>query len=196
MTSKEFTKSERQFTANTLSKLTPSQWQDDSLCDGWTVEDVAAHLIVREGLIAPIGIVFHSLHKIHDYAIRRVESKGHEYIIARVRKCPWYMPAAVNVAEFYVHNEDILRGGLHMQRPIPAGESAVLLWSSLKGIARIRPKLVSDLGEVTLVNKQTGQELHVKAKDGNKSTTITGDPGELLLYFYGRRSAAKVTIID
>lgn len=106
------------------------------------------------------------------------------------------MPAAVNVAEFYVHNEDILRGGLHMQRPIPAGESAVLLWSSLKGIARIRPKLVSDLGDVTLVNKQTGQELHVKAKYGDKSTTITGDPGELLLYFYGRRAAAKVTIID
>jgi len=196
MTSKEFTKSERQFTANTLSKLTPSQWQADSLCDGWTVEDVAAHLIVREGLIAPIGIVFERFHKVHDNAIKRVESKGHEYIVNRVRKCPWYMPAVVNVAEFYVHNEDILRGGLHLHRPAPSGEVAELLWRSLKGIAKVRSNMVTDLGRVTLVNKQTGQELHVKAKDGDKSTTITGDPGELLLYFYGRRSAAKVTIID
>lgn len=196
MTSKEFTKSERQFTANTLSKLTPSQWQADSLCDGWTVEDVAAHLIVREGLIAPIGIVFERFHKVHDNAIKRVESKGHEYIVNRVRKCPWYMPAVVNVAEFYVHNEDILRGGLHLHRPAPSGEVAELLWRSLKGIAKVRSNMVTDLGRVTLVNKQTGQELHVKAKDGDKSTTITGDPGELLLYFYGRRAAAKVTIID
>lgn len=194
MTSKEFTKSERQFTANTLSKLTPSQWQADSLCDGWTVEDVAAHLIVSEGLIAPIGIIFHSLHKIHDYAIRRVENKGHDYIIARVRKCPWYMPAAVNVAEFYVHNEDILRGGLHMQRPIPTGESATLLWGSLHGIAKVRSNMVADLGNLTLVNRQTGEEIFVKAKKSSKSTTVTGDPGELLLYFYGRRRAAKVKV--
>lgn len=194
MTSKEFTRTERQFTANTLSKLTPAQWKANSLCDGWTVEDVAAHLIVREGLIAPIGIIFQSLHKIHDYAIKRVEAKGHEYIIARVRKFPWYMPAVVNVAEFYVHNEDILRGGLQLHRPAPSGEAAELLWKSLRGIAKVRSNMVADLGNLTLVNRQTGEEIAVRAKNSSKSTTITGDPGELLLFFYGRRRAARVKV--
>lgn len=194
MTSKEFTRAERQFTADTFRKLTPAQWHASSLCEGWTVEDVAAHLIVREGLIAPIGIVFERFHKVHDNAIKRVESKGHEFIINRVRQCPWYMPAVVNVAEFYVHNEDILRGGLHLHRPAPSGEVAELLWGSLKGIAKVRSNMVVDLGRVTLVNKQTGEEIIVKSKKSSKSTTVTGDPSELLLYFYGRRRAAKIKV--
>ena len=36
---------ERDTLAATLRTLTPEQWEHDSLCLGWTVKDVAAHLI-------------------------------------------------------------------------------------------------------------------------------------------------------
>lgn len=36
---------ERRALAATLADLTPEQWQADSLCAGWTVQDVAAHVI-------------------------------------------------------------------------------------------------------------------------------------------------------
>jgi uncharacterized protein (TIGR03083 family) len=36
---------ERDTLAVTLRTLTPEQWEHDSLCEGWTVKDVAAHII-------------------------------------------------------------------------------------------------------------------------------------------------------
>ena len=36
---------ERDALAATLRTLTPEQWEHDSLCVGWTVKDVAAHVI-------------------------------------------------------------------------------------------------------------------------------------------------------
>ncbi|MFI8565376.1 maleylpyruvate isomerase family mycothiol-dependent enzyme [Rhodococcus sp. NPDC078407] len=43
---------ERRSLARTLDSLTPEQWDAPSLCDAWTVRDVAAHLVVP--LIVPI----------------------------------------------------------------------------------------------------------------------------------------------
>lgn len=36
---------ERSALAATLAELTPEEWEHDSLCTGWTVKDVAAHVI-------------------------------------------------------------------------------------------------------------------------------------------------------
>jgi len=35
--------------ADTLDRLTPSQWASPSLCEGWTVKDVTTHLVWRVG---------------------------------------------------------------------------------------------------------------------------------------------------
>src|SRR5687768_937560 len=37
--------SERAALARTLAALTPAQWEQESQCAGWTVKDVAAHVI-------------------------------------------------------------------------------------------------------------------------------------------------------
>jgi uncharacterized protein (TIGR03085 family) len=190
----DFTKAERQFTVAVLHKLTPEQWQASTLCEGWNVEDLAAHEIVREGLVAPIGIMIPRLHKIQDNAIKRVEAKGREYIVAKLSKYPWYFPAKLNVAEYYIHIEDMLRGELKMHRPEPTGEVAELLWGSLKGLARVKPKLVADLGNLTVRNTQTGEEIQLHSKEATQNTILSGAPGELLLFFYGRRKAAKVKL--
>lgn len=177
-----------------LAKLKPEKWRETSLCKGWSVEDVAAHIVVREGIIGPIGIVIPSLHSLHDSRVKKLETKGHKAIISKLKKYPWYMPAAVNVAEYYVHNEDILRGGLKMGRPKPNKEEQEILWQALKGLVKVQKHLVADLGSVQLENIQTGAVITITSKQSLKDTVITGQAGELLLFFYGRRAAAKVKI--
>lgn len=195
MTKKEFVKSERIYTTELLKGLKPEQWNAKTLCEGWSVEDLAAHLVTRErNVIGGIGLVLPSLQKLHDKRLKRVAARGHEYILEKLSKYPWHMPASLNTAEFWVHNEDFLRGELNMSRSVPTKVENEILWSSLKGIAKVRKVLVKDLGDLTIHNIETKEELVIKQKELNKITTISGTAGELLLYFYGRRDAAKVRI--
>ena len=81
MTKKEFVKSERQFMLDLLKKLTLEQWKAKTLCEGWTVEDLAGHIVSRErNIIGGIGLVVPVLHKLHDKRIERVLARGHQYI--------------------------------------------------------------------------------------------------------------------
>lgn len=194
MTKKEFVQSERQFTVDLLKKLTPEQWRASTLCAGWTVEDLAAHLVVREGIIAPIGLVIPPLHRIHDNRIEKMKAKGHAEIIKKLQKYPWYIPAVANTGEFYVHNEDLLRGGLKMSRPEPNKAAQAILWNSLNGLVKIKKGLVKDLGNVMIENSQTADVLTIANAKNQEDTTIKGQASEVLLYFYGRRSAAKVKV--
>lgn len=195
MTNKQFAKSERQFTVGLLKKLQPKQWQASTLCAGWIVEDLAAHLVTRErSLIGGVGLVVPALHKLHDNRIKKVEQKGHEYIIKKLEHYPSHMPASVNTAEFWVHNEDFLRGDLQMSRPAANKEENEVLWSSLKGLAKVRKSLVKGLGNVALINTENKQRINIRFAGNNKDTTVAGTAGELLLYFYGRRDVARVKI--
>jgi uncharacterized protein (TIGR03083 family) len=45
--------SERLALADQLDPLTPEQWDTQSLCDAWTVRDVAAHLVVPHEISIP-----------------------------------------------------------------------------------------------------------------------------------------------
>jgi uncharacterized protein (TIGR03083 family) len=47
---KELARAERADLAAFLAELTPQQWQSPSLCAGWTVKDVVAHIISYEEL--------------------------------------------------------------------------------------------------------------------------------------------------
>ncbi len=195
MTNKQFVKSERQFIIELLKKLNSKQWQAKTLCEGWRVEDLAAHLVTRErNAIGGIGLVVPGLHGLHDKRIAKVAAHGHGYIIDKLQKYPWYMPAALNTGEFWVHNEDFLRGELHITRPVPSKEANAILWGSLGGLVGIKKDLVKDLGNVTFKNIETGEKLYIKNKNSIKKTILLGTAGELLLFFYGRRDAADVKV--
>ena len=53
---KGFAAAERRDLTDLLDTLTPEQWCQPSLCEGWTVRDVVAHLISYEEL-GPFGLV-------------------------------------------------------------------------------------------------------------------------------------------
>jgi len=47
---------ERHALVDDLSRLTDEQWRTPSLCEGWTVHDVAAHLVGNAGRITVPGL--------------------------------------------------------------------------------------------------------------------------------------------
>lgn len=195
MTKKQFVQSEREFTVKLLKGLSEKQWHEPTLCKGWTVEDLAAHLASRErNAIGGIGLVVPGLHFLHDKRIEKIKAKGHKYIIAKLEKYPWWMAAGLNTAEFYVHNEDVLRGGLGMHRESPNTDVQRILWGSLKGLVKVKKDMVRDLGNVMIENSQTSEVITIPNHHVAKDTSIYGLANELLLYFYGRRNVAKVNI--
>jgi len=195
MTQKQFVQKERQYTITLLKGLKSEKWQAQTLCDGWSVEDLAAHLVSRErNVIGGLGLVVASLQGLHDKRIAKEVTHGHKYIIEKLEKYPWYIPATINTAEFWVHNEDMLRGELKMSRSAPTKVENEILWGSLASLVKIKKGLVADLGNVRFINTETKQELVTQQKNSNKKTTISGTAGELLLYFYGRRKSADVII--
>ena len=195
MNKKIFVESERKFTIDLLKKLPRPKWQATTLCKGWTVEDLATHLVVRERHpLNDLGLIAPRFMNSHNNKIKSLESNGHKYIIEKLSHYPWWMPASLNVAEFWVHNEDFLRGSLKMSRPKPSKDVENLLWGALKGLVKINKPMLAALGSVIIANDLNDDRITVENRNSDKVVTLSGTAGELLLYCFGRRAAAKVKI--
>jgi len=192
-----FASSERQRLCDTFERVGPDA---PTLCSPWLTRDLAAHLVVRERRPdVSAGIVLPAL-------AGRLERVQNGYaawewprLVNEVRSGPpAWSPAslamvdeAMNTAEFYVHHEDVLRGGPGWSaRELSSGlESA--LWGILSKVARLH--FARSLVGVVLVAPSHGrQQVHAMTDLG--TVVITGTPGELMLYSFGRRSVAKVDL--
>ena len=192
-----FAGSERQGLCDTFERVGPDA---PTLCSPWLTRDLAAHLVVRErrpdvaaGILLPV--LAGRLEKVQNgYAAWEWPR-----LIAEVRSGPpvWSPTAlgpvdeAVNTAEFFVHHEDVLRGGSDWDaRELPDDlESA--LWGIVCRVARLQ--LARSRVGVTLVASSYGErEVHSPTDLG--AVVIAGMPGELLLYSYGRRDVAQVDV--
>lgn len=82
---------ERRHIADLLSTLTPSQLQAPSLCEGWTVHDVAAHLItfLRFGqlkIYTGIAVTAADLDRVNRWLTQRAAAKSDDEIIEVLRR--------------------------------------------------------------------------------------------------------------
>ena len=190
-----FASSERQGLCDTFERVGPDA---PTLCSPWRTRDLAAHLVVRErrpdvsaGIVIPL--LAGRLEKVQ---------KGYAAwewprLVAEVRSGPpiwspaWLGPVneAMNTAEFFVHHEDVLRGGVGwIPRELPHDlESS--LWGIVSRVARLQ--LARSRVGVLLVAPSFG-ERQVHGKTDLGTVVVTGTPGELLLYCFGRRDAARV----
>jgi uncharacterized protein (TIGR03085 family) len=98
---------------------------------------------------------------------------------------------AVNTAEFFVHHEDVLRGGSDWNaRELPDDlESA--LWHIACRVARLQ--LARSRVGITMVASSYG-EREVRSATDLGAVVVAGAPGELLLFSYGRREVAQVDV--
>ncbi|MGY0386506.1 maleylpyruvate isomerase family mycothiol-dependent enzyme [Nocardioides sp. WG-D5] len=171
---------ERRDLADFLETLTPEQWDQPSLCSGWAVRDVVAHLISYEevGLAGFIGRFARQGFRFGTMNQRRLEEFGSrtpDELVAYVRahakpSGPTAVAdARIGLTDGLIHHQDIRRA-LGRPRRVPAERLVPVL-----GFAMIAPPLPA---------KRNGQGLRLVATDLDWShgsgAEVTG-PGEALL---------------
>jgi uncharacterized protein (TIGR03085 family) len=161
-------------------------------CEGWTVQDLAAHLVLRERRPdAAAGIVVRPLQGYTAQVQRRLRGRPWPTLVDEVRAGP---PALLrpldeqmNLVEMFVHHEDVRRAQPHWEpRSLDDGETRAL-WARVSPMARLLRRRLP--GGVTLEAPGSGR---VVARRGQPQVTVTGPPGELLLFLSGRQDVARV----
>jgi uncharacterized protein (TIGR03085 family) len=187
-----------------LSGLNDDEWRAATLDEGWTVEDLAAHIVVRERYPLDLtrDLIFRRPGEI-EALMEREKARGHAALLASLRTMPtlfFRLPGPVargNLGEAYIHNEDARRGSLQRQRSVSA-ELQLALWASLPVFARgLRRVPATGL----LAIDWPGHERRVvpvgrgrRRPESSASATLSGEPGELLLWLSGRKAAAHVQL--
>ena len=185
-------RSERNALCDLFTRLGPPA---PTLCEGWTTTDLATHLVVRERKpVAALGLVLSPLESTLRQTMARMSAaNSYDALVAKVRSGPPALlrpfDAAMNTAEYFIHHEDVRRGGGDPP-PRPVADIAELeeqLWRSL---GRRSYKVLGSTG-LDLVHED-GRIAH--ARPGERTATLTGRPGELTLYLSGRKDAAHVEL--
>ncbi|MEU1512741.1 TIGR03085 family metal-binding protein [Streptomyces sp. NPDC005811] len=190
-----FAKRERLLLADLLETAGPGA---PTLCEGWETQDLAAHVVVRERRPdAAGGILIKQLAPRLDKVMAEFAAKPYEELIQLIRTGPprfspfqlKQIDEASNTIEFYVHTEDVRRAqpdwtGRELD---PVFQDA--LWSRLERTARLMGR-----GAPTGLVLRRADGRTVVAQRGAPVVTVTGEPSELLLFLYGRQSAAKVEL--
>ncbi|MGI5374695.1 TIGR03085 family metal-binding protein [Streptomyces sp. CA-251387] len=190
-----FAKRERLLLADLLEAEGPDA---PTLCEGWTTRDLAAHVVVRERRPdAAAGLLIKQLAPRLDKAMEEFAAKPYEELIQLIRTGPprfspfqlKQIDEASNTIEFYVHTEDVRRAQPDWtpRELDPVFQDA--LWSRFERSAR----LVGRSAPTGLVLRRPNGQTAV-AHRGTPVVTVTGEPSELLLFAYGRQSAAKVEL--
>ncbi|MFD4374973.1 TIGR03085 family metal-binding protein [Streptomyces sp. NPDC058486] len=186
-------KRERLLLADLLEAAGPDA---PTLCEGWRTRDLAAHVVVRERRPdAAAGTVVPALKERLQRVQDEFAGKPYEELIQLVRTGPpRFSPFTIkqvdegaNVVEFYVHAEDVRRAqaGWSARELDPVFADA--LWSRLEKAAR----LLGRKAPVGLVLRRPNGQT-VVAHRGTPVVTVSGEPGELTMYLYGRTDVAKV----
>jgi uncharacterized protein (TIGR03085 family) len=180
---------ERQALGDLFDRLGPDA---PTLCSGWTTQDLAAHLVVRERRPdSGPGLVWAPLADYTDRVRRATRDRmTWSELVEAVRHGP---PAllrpfdeAMNTVEFFIHVEDVRRGQDGWEpRPI-SPELADSLW------ARVGPGGMAKKVPATIVITSPGRA--EKEHGSGPRLTLAGDPGELTMFGAGRQGAAKVEI--
>ncbi|MEU5277561.1 TIGR03085 family metal-binding protein [Streptomyces asoensis] len=190
-----FAKRERLLLADLLETSGP---EAPTLCEGWRTRDLAAHVVVRERRPdAAGGILIKQLASRLDRVMEEFAAKPYEELLQLIRTGPprfspfqlKQLDEASNTIEFYVHTEDVRRA-----RPdwTPRALDPVFqdaLWSRLERTARLMGR-----GTATGLVLRRPDGRTVVANRGTPVVTATGEPSELLLFLYGRQSAATVEL--
>jgi uncharacterized protein (TIGR03085 family) len=155
-----------------------------TLCAGWTTSDLAAHLVLRE-----------HFHRWSDAQRATETAKGLPAMVARLRAgaplIPWRVPRVrdfFNGLEYFIHHEDVRRANGREPRP-PIADLEALSWRMIGLSARRLARRIRPYG-LELV-RPDGQR---RRYGSGEMATISGPASEMVLYFSGRRTAARVTL--
>jgi uncharacterized protein (TIGR03085 family) len=187
---------ERAQLCDLLDELGP---QAPTLLAPWTSRDIAAHLVLREHdhLAGPGLVLPGAWGRLAERRGKALALRDFAWLTATLRSGPppgffrlGWMRRGPNLNEFFVHHEDVRRANGRDPR---TNEHAMdeALWHN---VTRARWFLTRRLRGAGLELQWAGTARAVRARRGKPVARIAGPPGELLLYLFGRRSAAQVEL--
>ncbi len=110
---------------------------------------------------------------------------------------PWWHPTrfgllddATNLVEFFVHHEDVRRVRPGWERPVLDTGTQGALWKSLGMIGRA----AYWRSAVGVIAERADGPGRTVLRRGVGEVTLVGDPGELVLFAFGRRDHSVVDI--
>jgi len=181
-------RTERAALADLFEQVGPDQ---PTLCEGWQTLDLLIHLLVREGdPLGAAGSFVKPLHGFTDKAQDNYRARPWAELIDRYRNGPpaWNptgwgpLNDLANGGEMFIHHEDVRRGQPGWQpRELSPADNAELTRSVKSGLSRMMLRKASS----GIVARMPGQEPVVLRK-GEPAVTLTGDPGEIVLWTSGR----------
>ena len=173
-----------------------------TLLDGWTARDLAAHIVLRERdpIAGPCIILPGSFERFAEQRRARLaEHREFGWLVARIRSGPppglfriGWVRSFPNLNEFFVHHEDVRRAnGLAPRDTLtPAMEAA--LWRNVRRGSRYLSRRLRGAG---LEIVWAGTDVRVTVRKAEPTARLSGAPGELLLYIFGRQAAAQVEVL-
>jgi len=189
MTKPSLAQEERQALCDLLVALGPNA---PTLCEGWLTVDLAAHLVVRERrLDSGPGLVWPPMAG-HTEKVRRAarDRMSFEALVEAVRNGPplFLRPfdGPMNTVEFFIHVEDVRRAQAGWEPRALSPELADGLWN------RVGPGGMAKKIPATIMVTSPGRA--DKRSGSGPILTLSGEPGELILFGAGRQSAARVEI--
>lgn len=189
---------ERSALADALTAAGPHR---PTLCDGWTTTELAAHLVTRERRPdSTLGMLIPPLSGWGDRVRGKYATRPYAELITAIRTgpprtSPLALPgvdAKANLVEHFVHCEDVRRAYSGepgwTPRELPADRQDAL-WATITTMGRVvfRKSPVS----VTL-RTPDGRTKQVLTRGDGEGVVLVGEPGELVLYGYGRKDQARV----
>ena len=195
-----------------VATLRASDPDGPTLCEGWNVRRLLAHLVQREhDLVGGVRDIVSRAEPGREKNLSTLTDgartpEGYQALVGRFSEGPprWspmsWAGENINLLEYVIHHEDVRRAGSTpaAPRPLPDAESQSI-WSKLLLVARLTFR-ASPVG--VILAQPGGQSSVVKngvvkngvVKKGEPSVTLTGAPVELALYLNGRRTSAAVEV--
>ncbi|MDO4898613.1 MAG: TIGR03085 family metal-binding protein [Rothia sp. (in: high G+C Gram-positive bacteria)] len=181
-----------------------------TLCEGWETRHLLAHLLLRESkpLVVPgMGLPFlagHTDRVTNQLADELLEQRRYEKALDDFAALPGYfgmrrrfpaLDAAMNTIEYFVHIEDVRRAADSWQpRDLEAGVQQKI-WADLlkRGGLMARKRFAAGL-VLEAPGYSPAAAAVLAPKPGTVAPVLTGEPGELVLYLFGRRDVAQVEL--
>lgn len=196
---RNFARGERAALGATLREVGPDA---PTLCGGWSTRDLAAHLVLRATRpVAAAGILVPAL-AAHTRSVQEsISETPWATLVTQVQYPPFWTPLSwgpvdetVNLAEYFVHHEDVLRADPDWSEPraLEPGYGEAL-WAMVTRRGRVLFRR-SPVG-VTLEHPDGRTAVVRRAGEADhESVTLAGEPGELVLCAYGRGAEAVVAV--
>jgi len=189
----DFARLERLALADLSLRLGPDA---PTLCAGWTTRDLAAHIVVRDRRPDLMAELLLPPLRGHGERLRTAKAaQPYESVLAEVRTPPpWSLISnrltdeLFNTVEFFIHHEDVRRGGPDWEPRTLDPEHERAIWRTTRLTARI------GLRRLGLPARVHADGLEPFEVGENPQVSLSGPAGELALFLSGRQRAARVAL--